>query len=195
MKVGNYGWRVYEGPTLFSPQQPFGGNTSADSINPIFPVMGYSHYDVKKNEGSASITGGRDYRSNTDPCMYGRSICNCHVGGSETPRNSGNFTSNKIPFTCASDSPLPCSIVPESSFPALGYNFSFGQDNNEDVYLLTSSGVYKIVAPSRCNYACAIKKKTTDPDQNSMSSPLSANMLKGSIKNLMFLLVVCLLLV
>ncbi|KAI3762818.1 hypothetical protein L1987_53259 [Smallanthus sonchifolius] len=200
MKDGNYGWRVYEGPGLFSPQQSFGGNTSADSINPIFPVMGYSHYDVNKNEGSASITGGRVYRSYTDPCMYGSYLygdlyATAMWAGSETPSDSGNFTSNKIPFTCASYSPLPCSIVPETSFPALGYIFSFGHDNNEDVYLLTSSGVYRIVAPSRCNYTCSIEKKTTDPNQSSMSSPLSANMLKGSTKNLMFLLVVCFLLV
>lgn len=71
-KDGNYGWRVYEGTSLFAPQVSPGGNTSANSINPIFPVMGYSHSDVNKNEGSASITGGYFYRSNTDPCMYGR---------------------------------------------------------------------------------------------------------------------------
>lgn len=72
IKNGNYGWRIYEGHGLFTPQETPGGNTSANSINPIFPVMGYSHSDVNKNEGSASITGGYFYRSKTDPCMYGR---------------------------------------------------------------------------------------------------------------------------
>ena len=71
-KDGNYGWRVYEGPDRFMPQESPGGNTSANSIDPIFPVMGYRHSDVNKNEGSASITGGYFYRSQTDPCMYGR---------------------------------------------------------------------------------------------------------------------------
>lgn len=71
-KGGNYGWRVYEGPYLFKPPQTPGGNTSLKSISPIFPIMGYTHSDVNKNEGSASITGGYIYRSKTDPCMYGR---------------------------------------------------------------------------------------------------------------------------
>ena len=71
-KGGNYGWRVYEGPILFNATQTPGGNTSLKSISPIFPVMGYTHADVNKNEGSASITGGYVYRSKTDPCMFGR---------------------------------------------------------------------------------------------------------------------------
>lgn len=70
-KDGNYGWRVYEGPNLYTPRESPGGNTSANSINAIFPVMGYYH-DVNVNEGSASITGGYFYRSMTDPCMHGR---------------------------------------------------------------------------------------------------------------------------
>ncbi|XP_023768230.1 HIPL1 protein [Lactuca sativa] len=194
-KHGNYGWRAYEGPGVFAPLQSPGGNTSANSINPIFPVMGYSHSDINKNEGSASITGGYFYRSMTDPCMYGSYLygdlyATAMWAGIETPSDSGNFTSTKIPFTCASDSPLPCSIVPGSSVPALGYIFSFGQDNNKDVYLLTSSGVYRIVAPSRCNYECAIEKTTTGgPNQSPSSSPSMANMLKGSYTNLGSLLV------
>lgn len=78
IKGGNYGWRVYEGSIPFQPTKSPGGTTSATSINPIFPVMGYSHSDVDKNVGSAasaSITGGYFYRSMTDPCMYKRSVC------------------------------------------------------------------------------------------------------------------------
>lgn len=71
-KNGNYGWRVYEGTTTYTPERTPGGNTSASSINPIFSVMGYKHSDVNKNEGSASITGGFFYRSTTDPCLQGR---------------------------------------------------------------------------------------------------------------------------
>jgi hypothetical protein len=71
-KGGNYGWRVYEGPYIFQPEQSPGGNTSVDSINAIFPVMGYNHSSVNKNIGSASIIGGYVYRGSTDPCLYGR---------------------------------------------------------------------------------------------------------------------------
>lgn len=70
-KGGNYGWRVYEGPLAFQPQKTPGGNTSADSIDPIFPVLGYSHSNINKL-GSAAISGGYFYRSQIDPCTYGR---------------------------------------------------------------------------------------------------------------------------
>lgn len=73
-KYGNYGWRVYEGPYVYTPPTTPGGNTSAKFTSLIFPVMGYNHSDVNINEGSASITGGYFYRSMTDPCLYGRYI-------------------------------------------------------------------------------------------------------------------------
>ena len=78
-KGGNYGWRVYEGPYRYDPPASPGGNTSLNSINPIFPVLGYNHSEVNKNEGSASITGGYFYRSKTDPCMYGRYVIVLHL--------------------------------------------------------------------------------------------------------------------
>ncbi|XP_071714391.1 HIPL1 protein-like [Rutidosis leptorrhynchoides] len=193
-KDGNYGWRIYEGRSLFTPQETPGGNTSSNSINSIFPVMGYSHNELNKNEGSASITGGYFYRSKTDPCMYGSYVyadlyATAMWAGIETPTNSGNFTSNNTPFTCASNSPIQCNFVPGTSIPALGYIFSFGQDNNKDIYLLTSSGVYRIVAPSHCNYVCAMEKTTTSSNQHPKSSPSRANILKSSYKNLMLLIV------
>lgn len=88
--------------------------------------------------------------------------------GIESPENSGNFTSYNIPFTCAKDTPIACSYVPGSSLPALGYIFSFGEDNNKDTYVLASSGVYRIVHPSRCNYACS--KESITPTTSSTNS-------------------------
>ncbi|XP_071929059.1 HIPL1 protein-like [Coffea arabica] len=167
-KGGNYGWRVFEGPIPFQPQQTPGGNTSIDSINPIFPVVGYSHSDVNKKEGSAAISGGYVYRSKTDPCLYGSYLYGDLYAkniwaAAENPKNSGNFSTTDIPFTCAADSPLPCSSVPNSPLPALGYVFSFGQDNRKDVFILTQSGVYRVVRPSRCNYTCSKEKEVAVP--------------------------------
>ena len=76
-KGGNYGWPIYEGPLLFKPQQSTnaGDNVSFNSASIIFPVLGYSHFDVNKNKtssGSAAISGGYFCRSMTDPCMFGR---------------------------------------------------------------------------------------------------------------------------
>ncbi|XXG56303.1 hypothetical protein AAC387_Pa03g3754 [Persea americana] len=176
-KGGNYGWRVYEGPYLYTPLQTPGGNTTPGSIDAIFPVMGYTHSAVNKKEGSASITGGYVYRSTADPCLFGRYLyTDLYAGyiwaGTESPENSGKFNSTTISFSCAQDSPLPCSSVPGRSFPPLGYIFSFGEDNKKDVYLLASSGVYRIVSPSRCNYTCS-KENVTSIVNPPPSSPLS----------------------
>ncbi|XP_042011834.1 HIPL1 protein-like [Salvia splendens] len=167
-KGGNYGWSAYEGQYKFNSSI---ANTSLGST--IFPVMGYNHSDVNTNEGSASITGGYFYRATTDPCMQGRYLFgDLYAGaiwaGTESPVNSGKFTSSKIAFSCAGDSPMRCTEAPESSAPALGYIFSFGEDNDKDVYLLTQSGVYRVVSPSRCNYACA---KTVASPPPAASSP------------------------
>ncbi|OMO61518.1 Soluble quinoprotein glucose/sorbosone dehydrogenase [Corchorus olitorius] len=174
-KGGNYGWRVYEGPYPFSAPSSPGGNTSANSISPIFPVMGYNHSEVNKKIGSASIIGGYFYRSQTDPCMYGRYLyADLYSGAiwaaSENPENSGNFSSSTISFACAKDTPIQCSSVPESALPALGYIFSFGQDNSKDIYLLASSGVYRVVPPSRCNYSCSKENGTSSVETPSPTS-------------------------
>ncbi|PSS07859.1 HIPL1 protein [Actinidia chinensis var. chinensis] len=188
-KAGNYGWRAYEGPYLFTPKQAPGGNTSLNSISPIFPVMGYNHSEVNKNEGSASITGGYFYRSMTDPCMHGRYLyadlyASGVWAGTENPGNSGNFSTSQIAFACAHDSPIPCSTVPETSLPSLGYIFSFGEDNNKDIFILASSGVYRIVRPSRCNYACAKENVTADVTPSpTTSSPPSQTSRLGPYKH------------
>lgn len=167
-KGGNYGWRVYEGPDLYQPPWAPGGNTSLDSINPIFPIMGYTHSDVNTNVGSASIIGGYVYRSTTDPCMYGRYIyTDLYAGamwaGTEIPENSGNYTGSRIPFSCSKNSPIPCDTIAGSPLPSLGYIYSFGEDNRKDVFLLTSKGIYRVVRPSLCNYTCP-KENTTDTE-------------------------------
>lgn len=165
-KGGNYGWPVYEGPLLYSPQQSASGNNSVDIMNLIFPVVGYNHSDVNKKEGSAAISGGYFYRSMTDPCMYGSYLyadlyASNIWAAAETPKSSGNFSTESIPFSCAQDSPIKCDSVPNSPLPALGYIFSFGEDNRKDIYILTSTGVYRVVLPSRCNYSCSKEDKTT----------------------------------
>ncbi|XP_050276946.1 HIPL1 protein-like isoform X2 [Quercus robur] len=164
-KGGNYGWHVYEGPFLFNPQQSPGGITPANSIHPIFPVLGYNHSNINKKEGSAAISGGYFYRSSTDPCMFGSYLYADLYGSdiwaaAESPENSGNFTTTRIPFSCAHDSPNNCSTIPGSSLPTLGYIYSFGEDNRKDIFILASSGVYRVVRPSRCNYTCSKENVT-----------------------------------
>uniref|UniRef100_A0A0E0GS58 Glucose/Sorbosone dehydrogenase domain-containing protein n=1 Tax=Oryza nivara TaxID=4536 RepID=A0A0E0GS58_ORYNI len=177
-KGGNYGWRAYEGPYIYHPEWTPGGNTSLNSINAIFPVMGYSHSAINKNTGSASITGGFVYRGSSDPCLYGRYIyadlyASAMWTGTETPESSGNYTSTLIPFSCSKNSPIPCESASGSNQPSLGYIFSFGEDNNKDVFLLTYKGVYRVVRPSLCGYTCAAEKPETNNNGTSPSGSSS----------------------
>ncbi|KAI3991056.1 hypothetical protein MKX01_017216 [Papaver californicum] len=164
-KGGNYGWRNYEGTTVaHPPNSTKEGNSTISVENYIAPVMGYAHSSVNPDEGSAAITGGYFYRSKTDPCMYGRYLYADLYGsgmwaGTESPKNSGNFTTSEVSFRCAHDSPLLCNLT-ESSLPSVGYLFSMGTDNNKDVFLLTSNGILRVVRPSRCNHTCSLENIT-----------------------------------
>ncbi|VAI85015.1 unnamed protein product [Triticum turgidum subsp. durum] len=176
---GNYGWRVFEGPQSYPALSTPGGNTSVDSINAIMPVMGYAHNTVNNNVGSASIIGGYVYRSMTNPCLNGRYIyadlyAQSMWSGIETPENSGVYNVTPLTFDCSKTSPIPCDVAAKSPLPSLGYIFSFGEDNAKDLYLLTSKGVYRVVDPSSCNYACPIKSSTQEGVPPPTSSPSSA---------------------
>jgi hypothetical protein len=70
-KGGNYGWRTFEGPDLYTaPVIPPGGTTAASAIDAVPPVMTYEH--SLNAFGSASVTGGYVYRGASDTCNYGR---------------------------------------------------------------------------------------------------------------------------
>lgn len=129
--------------------------------------------------------------------LYGGAIW----AGSETPENSGVFSPTLISFACSHDSPMNCSLVPGSSVPALGYIFSFGEDNNKDIYILASSGVYRVVPPSKCNISCSKENTSAVPSTQGSSGPVSsppseATLSAGLYNNLVVLLLsLCLVLV
>jgi hypothetical protein len=60
---------------------------------------------------------------------------------------SGKYTSTSIPLRCSEKTPIPCD---ESANGPLGPIFSFGEDNNLDIFILASQGVYRIVQPTLC---------------------------------------------
>ncbi|KVH98881.1 hypothetical protein Ccrd_022890, partial [Cynara cardunculus var. scolymus] len=177
-KGGNYGWRVYEGPHLFHPSHAPGGYTKPSSITPIFPLAGYNHDSIDANKGPASVIGGYFYRSATDPCLYIYTDLYSYAiwATIEATENSENFKSFGVPFGCAHDSPIQCGLKPGShGVPDLGYVVSLSEDNNKDVYLLTSSGVYRVAAPSRCGYRCAKERYS-----NLTKVPTSGALLKAA---------------
>ncbi|MCL7024614.1 hypothetical protein MKW94_020597, partial [Papaver nudicaule] len=179
MKGGNYGWPYFEGDFPFHSLNSSGRNNNMNSTNFISHVMGYDHSQSNTNEGSSSIVGGFFYRSETDPCLYGKYVFTDLYGfaiwvGTENPENSGNFTSARVPFSCAHNSPLQCKLGkthPHGPHLNLNYVFSMGVDNRKDIFLLTSNGVLRIARPSRCNYKCSKEKFTGS--QIPRHSPLS----------------------
>lgn len=113
--------------------------------------------------------------------------------GTENPENSGTFNTTQISFKCAQKSPIDCTFVPGSSDPALGYIFSYGEDNNKDMYVLASSGVYRVVRPSRCKYTCSKENSSAVVDDIPAgppvaSTPSAAFMLTGSCNNFVLML-------
>ena len=91
--------------------------------------------------------------------------------GTETPDSSGNYSSTLIPFGCSKDSSIPCETAAGSPLPSLGYIYSFGEDNNKDIYVLASKGVYRVVRPSLCGYTCPTEKAVTPPGASSSKAP------------------------
>lgn len=79
----------------------------------------------------------------------------------ENPRNSGNFSTALVPFRCAHDSPINCSFIEGNPTPALGYIFLSSEDNKKDLHILTSTGVYRIAQPNRCNLQCSLSNDTS----------------------------------
>ena len=125
--------------------------------------------------------------SSTFSYLYGDLYASYIWAAAERPEGSGNFTGTSIPFSCSSDSPIQCGSVPESSLPALGYIYSFAEDNRKDIFILTSNGVFRVVRPSRCNYTCSKETVTAaSPSPPSPSPPTSnyANQLTGADKEL-----------
>lgn len=105
--------------------------------------------------------------------LYGNDIW----AAAESPENSGNFTTARVPLTCAHGSPTHCSSIPGNSQPAVGYIYSFGEDNRKDIFILAGSGVYRVVRPSRYNYTCSKENVTAVAFP---SPPSSGKMLTNS---------------
>lgn len=123
--------------------------------------------------------------------LYGDLYAGAIWAADENPDNSGTFNSSKIPFSCSADSPIECGTVPGSTLPNLGYVFSFGEDNNKDVFILANNGVHRVVRPSRCKYSCSKENLTDSSASPSPASPHGsyASRLSDSYCSILVLLV------
>jgi hypothetical protein len=78
------------------------------------------------------------------------------------------YSSEPVNFTCTRNSPIPCRFVDSTTIPVFENIYSFGQDNNKDILLLTKTGVYRIVRSNQCGYKCK-----ADPNSSSMVPQLT----------------------
>ena len=106
--------------------------------------------------------------------LYADLFANGMWVGTESPTDSGNFTRTQILFRCAQDSPIQCSVAAGGFLPSLGYIFSFGEDNRKDIFILSSSEVYIIFCPSRCNYTSSKENVTDLTHPASVPSPFNS---------------------
>ncbi|KAG0481671.1 hypothetical protein HPP92_012529 [Vanilla planifolia] len=165
----------------------FCGDVGQESYEEVNLISKGGNYGWRVFEGSAAVTGGSVYRANADPCLYGRYVYADLYGsamwaGVEDPEDSGNYSSSRIPFSCAKDTPMACDAVEGSSLPSVGIIYSFAEDNNKDVYVLASKGVYRLVAPSRCSYSCSQESHLGGETPPPGASPSSAHREKLRLK-------------
>ncbi|BBN17916.1 hypothetical protein MPTK1_7g18000 [Marchantia polymorpha subsp. ruderalis] len=157
-KGGNYGWRIFEGNSTYVPPISPGGNTSARSVQAIFPILQYVHDQPELMGGPSAITGGYVSYSREDPCLYGKYVYADLFGtmwaSSEVPKYSGNFRSSQINYLCSASSPLNCTLEGNSTSPELQEILSFGLDKSANFYILASNGVYRVVHPQNCGRVC-----------------------------------------
>lgn len=123
VKGGNYGWRRREG------QHPFGPQGLAPSKNMVEPVWEY-HHDIGK-----SITGGHVYRGTSLPELQG-----CYV--------YADYVTNKIwalKYDGEKKRVVANRPVGDRAVPI----FSFGEDEDGELYWLTSTangkGIFKLM--------------------------------------------------
>ncbi len=116
----NYGWNITEGSLCF-PGDPCGKQGLT------LPVLEYAHDAA----GGCSITGGRVYRGNAIPELRGRYFYSDLCSG---------WLRSFVYLNGVATEQVDWNII------SVGQVFSFGEDAQNELYLLTSTGrVFKIV--------------------------------------------------
>ncbi len=90
----------------------------------------------------------------------------------ERPAFSGVYTVTDLPYRCSPLSPLNCTQAATGN-ANLGLTVSFGEDNNNDFYVLGGDGIYRLVSPSLCNIECGSFSFVPAPSPSPTKTQLS----------------------
>ena len=116
----NYGWNIMEGLHCYN-------STSCNQAGLVLPVVEYGHDAA----GGCSITGGYVYRGTALPELAGQYLYSDYCSGWLKSFSYGNDTA---------------SAVTDWGISNVGNILSFGQDAQNELYMLSDTGkVYKVV--------------------------------------------------
>jgi hypothetical protein len=90
----------------------------------------------------------------------------------ERPAFSGVYIVTDLPYRCSPSSPLNCTQAATGN-ANLGLTVAFGEDNNNDFYVLGGDGIYRLVSPSLCNIECGSFSSIPAPSPSPSKSQLS----------------------
>ncbi|MDO8042047.1 sorbosone dehydrogenase family protein [Janthinobacterium sp. SUN137] len=117
----NYGWNIMEGA------QCYNSSSSCSQAGLVLPVITYGH----DTAGGCSITGGYVYRGAALPELAGQYLYSDYCSGWLKSFSYGNGTA---------------STVTDWGIANVGNIVSFGQDGQNELYMLSGTGkVYRIV--------------------------------------------------
>ena len=108
--------------------------------------------------------------------LYGKGFT-----GLESPADSGNFTMSRMSFLCAgAASPMTCGLKGQDLTNDLQYIFSFGEDTNRDLYLLTLAGVFRVTSGDKCGITSCSQNVLNGTAQAAPAPALAPTLLGGS---------------
>lgn len=155
----NYGWNIKEGAHCFDSDNPGAPPATCPSVDAdgnllVGPIIEYSHVDDAGNPFGTAVIGGYVYRGNALPELDGQYIFGDYSSGFTEPDGrllaaaeavDGSWTMREL------------SVAGTANGRAGRFILGFGQDNDGEVYVLTTQvvgptgttgSVYKLVPPS-----------------------------------------------
>ncbi|PKL16131.1 MAG: hypothetical protein CVV49_17870 [Spirochaetae bacterium HGW-Spirochaetae-5] len=154
---GNYGWNIKEGKHCFDPNNANTPpatctNTGIDGQTLLDPIIEYSHKDSLGNNFGIAVLGGYIYRGNAIPALVGNYIFG-DLSTNLSTADGSIFAAYEKSASIWEFRQLK--ISGQSNLRIGRFILGFGQDNNGEIYIMTSQNVgpsgttgqvYKIIA-------------------------------------------------